>query len=92
MTRLCVLAWTLLLAATFPALAEAGFSCSGVLSNSEQRGFEAIFTPRYGASLHYLGGGSSPENMVKRLTAAEVKRLATPRVAVSAAGFRPVSD
>lgn len=53
----------------------AEFQCEGVLTESQQRGFEAMFTPPYSASLSHLGGAVTPANMAKRLGSADLNRL-----------------
>jgi hypothetical protein len=49
--------------------------CSGILTDSQQKGFEAIFSPPYSANLIHVGGRIVPENISKRLTESGLKKL-----------------
>jgi hypothetical protein len=59
----------------YATVLRADFSCSGVLTESQRRGFEAMFSPAYSPSLTHIGGAVTPANMAKSLTGADLKRL-----------------
>ena len=69
----------------FSTSAMAGFSCGGILTDAQEEGFKAFFSPAYSPSLSHVGGQVAPENFSKKITKDELKRLQvkTPIVAVS---------
>ena len=69
---------TVLAIAFFSGIGDAlapAYSCTSVLSSSQDDAFPFFFNPKYTPSLNWLGGDVSKTNMVKRLTAADSKRL-----------------
>lgn len=82
--RPCGLIGILILGIVFalPKTAETATSCVSALSGTEQLLFEGFFSPVYQRNLTLIGTPVGPDNMFKRLSAAEVKRLsnATPTV------------
>ena len=64
--------------------AYAGFSCSGVLTDAQQQGFQALFTPSFSPGLILRGSPVTPANMYKQLSEADLQSLsaADPTTAV----------
>lgn len=58
-----------------PTAALANFSCGGILTDAQRRGFEAMFSPPYSPSLSKVGQAVEPASMAKKLTAAEQQTL-----------------
>jgi hypothetical protein len=65
------------------SLVRADFACSGILTDAQQEGFKALFSPAYSPFLTHTGGPVTPENMAKSLSAAEVNRLSAAKPVVS---------
>lgn len=64
--------------------AYAGFSCSGVLTQSQQEGFMKLFSPEYSPNLVQIGEPLSPANMFKQLSPEDLKRLSSSKPTVAA--------
>lgn len=64
--------------------AHAATSCSGVLTDAQQQGFMALFTPPFSPGLVLIGEPVSPANMFKQLSPADIQTLsaAQPTTAV----------
>jgi hypothetical protein len=64
--------------------AYAGFSCSGVLTDAQQQGFQALFTPAFSPGLILIGSPVTPANMYKQLSPEDLQSLsaAQPTTAV----------
>lgn len=66
---------TLILITSCSSLLRADFTCSGILTEAQQEGFKALFSPAYSPSLTHTGGAVTPANMAKSLSAADVNKL-----------------
>ena len=44
-------------------LLRADFACSGILTEAQQEGFKALFSPAYSPSLTHTGGAVTPANI-----------------------------
>ena len=55
--------------------AHAGFSCSGVLTTSQQQGFKALFAPPYSPRLISTDSPTTPDTMFKPLSPTALKAL-----------------
>lgn len=55
--------------------AYAGFSCSGVLTDAQQQGFQALFNPPFSPGLVLIGSPVSPDNMFKQLSPTDLQNL-----------------
>ncbi|OQW61759.1 MAG: hypothetical protein BVN28_06630 [Nitrospira sp. ST-bin4] len=65
-------------------VAHAGFTCSGILTEAQQAGFNAMFTPAYSPALTHIGGRVEPANMSKKLDEPTLKRLKVKEPTVAA--------
>lgn len=70
------------------SLTQASVTCAAPLASVPDRiGFqERLFKPQYSPSLSHTGGAINDDNMSKRLSKADVKRLQTPKPVVTASG------
>lgn len=65
-------------------IAIAGFTCSGILTDSQQAGFKAMFTPAYSPALTHIGGRVEPANMSKKLDQTRLNLLKVKEPTVAA--------
>lgn len=78
--------WLLALGCIFAVPAHAEFSCGGVLTEIQMRGFDTLFKPAYSPALSQMGPTVANGNFSKKLTGAQLTSLTVdkPQVAASA--------